>query len=90
MDFELNCYFGIKKAFILLREITFVLKCKIPSFLCYQEMRKKREEELDALQSKLSEMNASIEQNELEIKKSLAEIQQVCLSFFTCNITQWN
>lgn len=53
-------------------------------------MRKKREEELDALQSKLSEMNASIEQNELEIKKSLAEIQQVCLSFFTCNIMQWN
>ncbi|KAM7444037.1 Coiled-coil domain-containing protein 22 [Porites harrisoni] len=41
-----------------------------------EEMRKKREEELDALQSKLSEMNASIEQNELEIKKSLAEIQQ--------------
>ena len=41
-------------------------------------MKKKREEELDALQSKLNELNASIEHNEVEIKKSLAGIQQVC------------
>lgn len=41
-------------------------------------MRKKREEELDALQSKLNELNTSIEHNEMEIKKSLAGLQQVC------------
>ena len=45
--------------------------------LSAQEMRKKREEELEALQSKLSELNASIEQSEVEIKKSQAGIQQV-------------
>lgn len=45
--------------------------------LSAQEMRKKREEELEALQSKLSELNASIEQGEVEIKKSQAGIQQV-------------
>ena len=43
-------------------------------------MRKKREEELEALQSKLSELNASIEHNEVEIKKSTAGIQQVTSS----------
>jgi len=41
-----------------------------------EEMRKKREEELEALQSKLGELNASIEHNETEIKKTLAGIQQ--------------
>lgn len=41
-----------------------------------EEMRKKREEELEALQSKLSELNASIEHGEVEIKKSQAGIQQ--------------
>jgi len=46
-------------------------------FLSEQEMRKKREEELEALQSKLGELNASIEHNETEIKKTLAGIQQV-------------
>ena len=40
-------------------------------------MRKKREEELEALQSKLGELSAGIECDELEIKKSLAGIQQV-------------
>lgn len=39
-------------------------------------MRKKREEELEALQSKLGELNAGIERDELGIKKSLAGIQQ--------------
>ena len=42
-------------------------------------MRKKREEELEALQSKLGELNANIEHDELGIKKSLAGIQQVGL-----------
>ena len=46
-------------------------------FLFEQEMRKKREEELEALQTKLCELNASIEHNEVEIKKSQAGIQQV-------------
>ena len=46
-------------------------------FFFLQEMRKKREEELEALQSKLSELNASIEHGEVEIKKSQAGIQQV-------------
>ncbi|XP_074619647.1 coiled-coil domain-containing protein 22 homolog [Acropora palmata] len=41
-----------------------------------EDMRKKREEELDALQSKLNELNTSIEHNEMEIKKSLAGLQQ--------------
>ncbi|PFX20789.1 Coiled-coil domain-containing protein 22-like [Stylophora pistillata] len=41
-----------------------------------EEMRKKREEELEALQSKLGELNAGIERDELGIKKSLAGIQQ--------------
>ena len=45
-------------------------------------MRKKREEELDALQSKLNELNTSIEHNEMEIKKSLAGLQQVCMSCY--------
>lgn len=45
--------------------------------LSEQEMRKKREEELEALQSKLGELNASIEHNEVEIKKSQAGVQQV-------------
>ena len=40
-------------------------------------MRKKREEEIEALQSKLSELNASIDHGEVEIKKSQAGIQQV-------------
>ncbi|KAJ7376869.1 Coiled-coil domain-containing protein 22, partial [Desmophyllum pertusum] len=40
------------------------------------EMRKKREEELEALQTKLGELNASIEHDEVEIKKSLAGMQQ--------------
>ena len=47
-------------------------------------MRKKREEELEALQSKLSELNAAIEHNEVEIKKSLAAMQQVCS---LCDVT---
>ncbi|KAJ7376865.1 Coiled-coil domain-containing protein 22 [Desmophyllum pertusum] len=41
-----------------------------------EEMRKKREEELEALQSKFGELNASIEHDEVEIKKALAGIQQ--------------
>ena len=54
--------------------LTVIIVC-----LFEQEMRKKREEELDALQSKLGELNANIEHDELGIKKSLAGIQQVGL-----------
>ena len=51
-------------------------------------MRKKREEELDALQSKLNELNTSIEHNEMEIKKSLAGLQQVCMSCYLIKAIQ--
>ena len=53
-------------------------------------MRKKREEELEALQSKLSEMNANIEHNEVEIKKSQAGIQQVCWLYFIMRESDFN
>ena len=53
-------------------------------------MRKKREEELEALQSKLSEMNANIEHNEVEIKKSQAGIQQVCRLYFIIRESNFN
>ncbi|KAJ7376868.1 Coiled-coil domain-containing protein 22 [Desmophyllum pertusum] len=45
-------------------------------FVLSRRRRKKRKEELEALQSKLRELNASIEHDEVEIKKSLAGIQQ--------------